>query len=208
MSQRSLHYLFDTVFSAGDNRELVEYLCKQSETLHKYVSNLDSVLEALDVHENSLTVLTVLGIKATAQRPTDLPANQYHTTVAAQINDFVSAVNEDELRILAESCKSINSIILLSHIILFFVTYLLTVASVMKSMLKNLGEIEKPMFAIPIIKRAIFKLQDKPYQLTQLHGLLCQACLMSNNLKPALTLLDQDIYVLGTDEVISIIYLK
>lgn len=72
-------------------------------------------------------------------------------------------------------------------------------------MLTNLGEVEKPMSAIPIIRGAISKLQDKPYQLTQLHCLLCQACLMSNNLKPALSLLDQDIYVLGTDEVRSII---
>lgn len=71
----------------------------------------------------------------------------------------------------------------------------------MKSMLTNLGEIEKPMSAIPIIRRAICKLQEKPYQLTQIHCLLCQACLMSNNLKPALSLLDQDIYMLGNDEV-------
>lgn len=76
----------------------------------------------------------------------------------------------------------------------------------MKSMLTNLGEIKKPMFAIPIIRRAICKLQDKPYQLTQFHCLLCQVCLMANNLKPALSLLDQDIYVLGTDEVNSIIF--
>lgn len=75
----------------------------------------------------------------------------------------------------------------------------------MKSMLTNLGDVEKSMSAIPIIRRAICKLQEKPYQLTQLHCLLCQACLMSNNLKPALSLLDQDIYVLGTDEVSSII---
>lgn len=75
----------------------------------------------------------------------------------------------------------------------------------MKSMLTNLGDMEKPMSAIPIIRRAICKLQEKPYQLTQLHCLLCQACLMSNNLKPALSLLDQDIYVLGTDEVSNII---
>lgn len=69
----------------------------------------------------------------------------------------------------------------------------------MKSMLTNLGDVEKPMSAIPIIKRAICKLQEKPYQLTQLHCLLCQACLMSNNLKPALSVLDQDIYVLGIE---------
>jgi hypothetical protein len=76
----------------------------------------------------------------------------------------------------------------------------------MKSMLTNLGEVEKPMSAIPIIRRAICKLQEKPYQLTQLHCLLCQACLMSNNLKPALSILDQEIYVLGTESV-SLIFI-
>uniref|UniRef100_A0A2S2QND7 COP9 signalosome complex subunit 3 n=1 Tax=Sipha flava TaxID=143950 RepID=A0A2S2QND7_9HEMI len=161
---------------ASDSQELAEYLAKQSETLHKYVSNLDSVLEALDIHENSITVLTVLGVKATAQKPADIPGVQYHTAIATQINDFVTTVSAEELRILSDP-----------------------LANVMKSMLTNLGEVEKPMSAIPIIRRAICKLQEKPYQLTQLHCLLCQACLMSNNLKPALSILDQEIYVLGTE---------
>lgn len=92
-------------FLAGENGELIEYLSKQSEMLHTYVSNLDGVLEALDVHENSITVLTVLGVKANAQKPTDIPGDQYHTAIATQINDFVAAVSEEELRVLAEPCK-------------------------------------------------------------------------------------------------------
>lgn len=83
-----------------------------------------------------------------------------------------------------------------------------TVSNVMKSMLTNLGAVGKPMFAIPIIKRAIFKLQDKPFELTQLHCLLCQACLMSNNLKPALSILEQDIYTFGAEEVSSFFTLR
>lgn len=73
----------------------------------------------------------------------------------------------------------------------------------MKSMLTNLWAVEKQMSAIPIIRCAIEKLQEKPYQLTQLHCLFCYACLISNNLKPAINLLDKDIYVLGTNEVSS-----
>lgn len=76
--------------------------------LHKYVSNLDSVLEALDVHENSVTVLTVLGVKATGQKPPDIPAVQYHTAIATQINDFVTTVSEEKLRGLVELCKFIT----------------------------------------------------------------------------------------------------
>ncbi|XP_050432258.1 COP9 signalosome complex subunit 3-like [Adelges cooleyi] len=162
---------------SGDNRELNDYLSKQTDILQRYVAHLDTVLEALDVHENSLTVLTILGVKTTGQIPGDIPAVQYHTAVAAQINDFITAVSEEELRALAEQ-----------------------LANVMKTMLKNLGEINKPMSAIPIVKNAISKLQVHSYQLTEVHNLLCQACLMSNNLKPALSVLDQDIYVLGTEE--------
>lgn len=92
-------------FLAGDNRDLSEYLSKQSETLHKYVSHLDSVLEALDVHEHSFAVLTVLGVKANAQRPADIPALQYHMAVATQINDFIVSISEEELRALGDLCK-------------------------------------------------------------------------------------------------------
>lgn len=70
-------------------------------------------------------------------------------------------------------------------------------------MMTNLKDVDKPMYSIPIIRRAIDKLQEAPYQLTQLHCLLCQACLISNNLLPAVRLLNQDIYILGTDVVSS-----
>lgn len=74
----------------------------------------------------------------------------------------------------------------------------------MKAMMTNLKDVEKPMYSIPIIRRAIDKMQEEPYQLTQLHCLLCQICLISNNLMPAVRLLDQDIYLLGTDDVSNI----
>lgn len=75
--------------------------------LRKYVSNLDSVLEALDVQENSITVLTILSVKTTTQSPADIPELQYHTATATQINDFVNSVSEEEFRGVAEKCKSI-----------------------------------------------------------------------------------------------------
>jgi len=111
LNLRLLLILSVIYFFAADNRELTEYLSKQSETLHKYITNLDSVLEALDVHENSITVLTVLGVKATAQKPPDIPGVQYHTAIATQINDFVATISEDELRVLAEPCKLISNFI-------------------------------------------------------------------------------------------------
>lgn len=52
-----------------------------------------------------MTVLTVLNVKTTAQKPIDIPAVQYHTAVATQINDFVTAVSEEELRMLADPCR-------------------------------------------------------------------------------------------------------
>lgn len=93
------------MFLGCDNRELSEFLAKQSEVLQKYVANLDSVLEALDVHQNSLSILTVLGVKANAPKPVDIPEIQYYTAIATQINDFVTAVTETEIRVLGEPCK-------------------------------------------------------------------------------------------------------
>jgi len=52
-----------------------------------------------------------LGIKATAQKPPDIPGVQYHTAIATQINDFVSTISEEELRVLADSCKLITNYI-------------------------------------------------------------------------------------------------
>lgn len=71
---------------------------------------MDRVLEALDIHENSFSVLTVLGVKASSQRPADIPAVQYYTATATQINDFVTSLSVDELRVLAEPCKLISNI--------------------------------------------------------------------------------------------------
>lgn len=82
-----------------------------------------------------------------------------------------------------------------------FMFILSVVANVMKSILNNLKKINKTMSAIPILKYAISKLQETPDQITQLHYVLCQACLMSNNLKPALSLLEQDVYVLDNSKV-------
>jgi len=52
-----------------------------------------------------------LGVKATAQKPPDIPGVQYHTAIATQINDFILTISEDELRVLAEPCKLIFNFI-------------------------------------------------------------------------------------------------
>jgi hypothetical protein len=49
-----------------------------------------------------------LGVKATAQKPADIPGVQYHTAIATQINDFVTTVSAEELRILSDPCKLIT----------------------------------------------------------------------------------------------------
>uniref|UniRef100_A0A1S4KF76 COP9 signalosome complex subunit 3 N-terminal helical repeats domain-containing protein n=2 Tax=Culex quinquefasciatus TaxID=7176 RepID=A0A1S4KF76_CULQU len=52
-----------TMSSAGNFRELVEYLLESTELLAKNGNILDNVLETLDIQQHSLGVLFVLVIK-------------------------------------------------------------------------------------------------------------------------------------------------
>lgn len=67
--------------------------------------NLDSVLEALDVNQNAMAVLTVLGVKTNAQQFGDISSVQYHTATATQINDFINSISNIQLRELGDLCK-------------------------------------------------------------------------------------------------------
>lgn len=76
----------------------------------------------------------------------------------------------------------------------------------MQVLLRNLHKVKKTMMMIPTIQRAIDKLQTKPHQLTHFHYLLCEACIMSYNLKASLKVLDQEVYFLNSDEVSHLVF--
>lgn len=50
-----------------------------------------------------------------------------------------------------------------------------------------------PMKGIPLLAKAISKLQLYDSQLTSIHGSICQLCLLAKCFKPALEILDVDI---------------
>jgi len=54
-------------------------------------------------------------------------------------------------------------------------------------------ERKTPMKGIELIRRAIVRIQQNEAQLTSVHADLCQLCLLSTCLKPAIQLLDVDI---------------
>lgn len=97
--------MFFFLFLDCKRQELTEFLSNQSEILVKYVDSLDIVLGALDEHKNSLAILTVLDVKAKAPKPDNVSEVQYYTTIATQMNDFVTKVTVTEIRELGEPCK-------------------------------------------------------------------------------------------------------
>ncbi|XP_050434139.1 COP9 signalosome complex subunit 3-like isoform X2 [Adelges cooleyi] len=162
--------------NTGNGRELMVYLDEQKYFLEGFVSRMDGVLAALDINEHRLAILMVLNVDASTQ-PTSVPVDLHFVTVASRINHFVSVVRADVFH----SCSK-------------------TLASVVQVLLRNLHKVKKTMMMIPTIQRAIDKLQTKPHQLTHFHYLLCEACIMSYNLKASLKVLDQEVYFLNSDE--------
>ena len=57
---------------------------------------------------------------------------------------------------------------------------------------RELVERAKPQWGIPVLMKAIDKIQLFPSQLTSIHADLAQVCLLAKNLKPALKYLDVD----------------
>lgn len=63
----------------------------------------------------------------------------------------------------------------------------------------HLVEAKRPMKGIEILKKAIRKIQLFDSQLTSIHADLCQLCLLSKCLKPALDFLDTDVTGIGSE---------
>lgn len=63
----------------------------------------------------------------------------------------------------------------------------------------HLVEVKQPIRGIEILKKAIRKIQLFDSQLTSIHADLCQLCLLSKCLKPALDFLDTDVTGIGSE---------
>lgn len=149
----------------GNYRELSEYISKANEALTKNSQHLDNVLETLDVQQHSLGVLAVLTVKLSLTIGSGSVDNRL---MLAQ--DFISGCNGEQIRFAPDMFSEF--------------CHLLT---------NYLVDQKQPIIGIPILRKAICKLQLHDSQLTSIHADLCQLCLLAKCFKPALEILDIDI---------------
>ncbi|CAB3376108.1 Hypothetical predicted protein [Cloeon dipterum] len=151
--------------TSGSFRELAELLPKCSEVLTRNSQHLDNVLETLNVNQHSLGILAVLVAKFSAN-----PQPEQADSLFSQFQDFINDFNVGQVRnatdIFAELCH-------------LFTKWMVERKTVMKG--------------IDVLRKAISRIQTNEAQLTAVHADLCQLCLLSKCLKPALQVLDVDI---------------
>ncbi|KAI8796795.1 COP9 signalosome complex subunit 3-like isoform X1 [Biomphalaria glabrata] len=160
------HYvnMVQTMSSTGNFTQLCDFINKSSDTLAKNASHLDNVYATLDIQQASLGVLGILCVKFSLSNMPDLETTLIQTT------EFLAKCNGEHVRYAtdnyAELCHKFAQAI-----------------------------IDRKMYArgIAPLVQAIQKIQIHPAQLTSIHSSLCQLCLLSKNLKPALVFLDIDI---------------
>ena len=153
-----------TLSSQGNFAQLCEAISKSGEVLAKNASHLDNVLATLDVQQHSLGVLGILCVKY------NLPNIPDFETLFVQTQEFINSSNGEHVRYATDSY-----------------------AELCHKFTLNLVERKQPLRGIRILTGAISKIQLYPGQLTSIHADICQLCLLSKNLKPALPFLDTDV---------------
>ncbi|CAH1794239.1 unnamed protein product [Owenia fusiformis] len=148
----------------GNYSQLCEFINKHGDTLGKNAGHLDIVLETLDVQRHSLGVLGVLVIKYS------LPSIPDFESLFVQTQDFINNCHGEQIRYATDSFAE------LSH-----------------RFTHHLVERKQAIRGIKLLVKAINKVQLSPNQLTSIHSDLCQLCLLSKCMKPALQFLDVDI---------------
>ncbi|XP_077979780.1 COP9 signalosome complex subunit 3-like [Glandiceps talaboti] len=155
-----------TLSAQGNFSQLCEEIRRSTDLLAKNAANLDNLLGTLDPQLHSLGILVVLNVKFT------LPASSApdFETLFSQVQLFFATCNGEQVRYATDSYA------MLAH-----------------HLTRVLVEKKQPLRGIDIIANAISKIQTHPAQLTSLHADLCQLCLLSKCLKPALQFLNVDI---------------
>ncbi|PZC82023.1 COP9 signalosome complex subunit 3 isoform X2 [Helicoverpa zea] len=161
-----------TMSASGSFRELCEVIGKSDEVLQRNSAHLSTVLETLDIQQHSLGVLAVLVAKFSLAQGGDVDKS----TMFKQIHDFLTNCNGEQVRFSPELYAE------LCHLLTLY-----------------LVEIKQPIRGIEILKKAIRKIQLFDSQLTSIHADLCQLCLLSKCMKPALEFLDTDVTGIGPE---------
>lgn len=121
-----------------------------------------------------------------------------------QIHDFINNCNGEQVRFSPDLCKAFTFFMLL---LIFFIISFVTIDKLMyftdadlcHLLTDHLVEIKQPIRGIEILKKAIRKIQLFDSQLTSIHADLCQLCLLSKCMKPALEFLDTDVTGIGAE---------
>ncbi|CAH0628896.1 unnamed protein product [Chrysodeixis includens] len=161
-----------TMSASGTYRELYDIIVKSDEVLQRNSAHLPTVLETLDNQQHSLGVLAVLVAKYSVQQTADVDK----ALMFKQIFDFITNCNGEQVRFAPELFAE------LCHILTNYVV-----------------DIKQPIRGVEILKKAIRKIQLFDSQLTSIHADMCQLCLLSKCMKPALEFLDTDVTAIGNE---------
>lgn len=152
-----------TLSVQGNFSQLCEYISKSSEILAKNAGHLDNVLGTFDMQQHSLGILGILCVKYS------LPSIPDFETLFVQTQEFINSCNGEQVRYATDSY-----------------------ADLCHKFTQCLVDRKQAIRGIGIISCAIQKIQLAPSQLTSIHGDLCQLCLLSKCMKPALSYLNVD----------------
>ncbi|KAI1296658.1 COP9 signalosome complex subunit 3 [Halotydeus destructor] len=148
----------------GQFEQLCEYCGKNSEILVKNTAHLDDALATLDLQEHSIGVLAILCVKMNLANQQDLES------VHAQVTEFLANCNGEQVRVapdlFADLCHNYTA---------------------------SMVESRQPLKGINHMMKAINKIKLFDSQLTSIHADLCQLCLLSKCVKPAIQFLDVDV---------------
>lgn len=154
--------------SQGQWSKLSDFMNKSWNLLSKNVSNLDTIMETLDIQEHSLGMLYILCVKISLF-PQSSSAEDFELLLM-QCDVFISQCKKDQIQYssgnFAQICHSLTS---------------------------ELCKRGVAIRGIKVISHAIEKIQETPSQLTSIHADLCQLCLAAKCLKPAMKYLDIEI---------------
>nr|CAB3232897.1 COP9 signalosome complex subunit 3 [Phallusia mammillata] len=149
--------------------QLCEYMNKSWPLLTKNVSHLDTALEALDIQEHSLGVLYILCAKVSLL-PTAFTSAEDFEQIFFQTQMFIGQCVPDQVQYATGNlCQMFHT------------------------MVQELCKRNMAIRGIKPICMALEKIRAHPSQLTSLHAALCQLCLDSKCMKPALQYLDIEI---------------
>lgn len=163
------------LYVKGNRRGVVDLIKKSGrEVLSKNLPHLDNVLETLDMAEHTLGVLAVLLAKMAAPGS---GTQEHQEALLTQVTDFITNCDQWQINIapdlFAELCHLVTGSLVAQN---------------------------TPLRGVPLLLRAISKLQPSESHLTSVHADLCQLCLLAKCFNPVLPILSTDMTAIALED--------